>query len=581
MYRPRGLSRRQSTEGGAYISTIQPSSLTTSDITLSTLYYIMSIANITSINALTTLTTAQLDALKRGIDEQIAVDVDIIAANRSTIAGISVEISAPGGLLGQYNTANELYLSSLRGYNLTSTAIAEALSRFSADTSTLSSLYNVSTSYTSTIKSYELEYSTIVVSLQKYASSVYEYEKRYQSDLLELSTNTILYNAASNNLSTISSIVSYDYSTLYNLSLSPQQRSSMSSTYKYDLGLYNQISSQIGSYLITEGRLKGDIADTYYAISSILNISSFLMMEQTSYANTIAYYQSLDDTTESDIKLYSDEISTLTAQIASMQNTNSIILGSIDSEIQTIRSDGEQFFSLYKEALDAECDEYLYGIQEFNSQVGYITASLGIAINANAVAIDNYTFTLIDPNISESLRSITTSNKNTLSNDNGTMNSLIVSINSLDSTFATIVSYITDEKGQKQTFINKRKNIFTNYEVPSIAYSQSQINAIKTEYLAAFADLNNTITTINSDIRQRKDYLKQIQDVTDPLRLQINNFFAKYLGTSDDQLPNALTRVLASDGVTPLGGSVLIPEYTPPDTLSKNAPYSFIEPITF
>jgi hypothetical protein len=581
MYRPRGLSRRQSTEGGAYISTIQPSSLTTSDITLSTLYYIMSIANITSINALTTLTTAQLDALRRGIDEQIALDVDIIAANRSTIAGISVEISAPGGLLGQYNTANELYLSSLTGYNLTSTAIAEALSRFRADQSTLSSLYNVSTSYTSTIKSYELEYSTIVVSLQRYASSVYEYEKRYQSDLLELSTNTILYNAASNNLSTISSIVSYDYSTLYNLSLTPQQRSSMSSTYSYDLGLYNQISSQVRNYLIREGVIKGDIANTYYAISSILNISSFLMMEQTSYTSTIAYYQSLDDTTESHIKLYSDEISTLTTQISSIQNTNRIILGSIDSEIQTIRTDGAQFFSLYQEALHAECDEYLYGIQEFNSQVGYITASLGIAINANAVAIDNYTFTLIDPNISQSLRSITISNKNTLLNDNGRMNNIIASINSLDSTFATIISYITDEKAQKQTFINKRKTIFNNYEVPAIGYSQSQINAIKTEYLAAFADLNNTITTINSDIAQRRNYLQQIQAVMDPLRTQINYFFRTYLGTSDDQVPNALTRVLSNDGVTPLGGSVLIPEYTPPDTFSRNAPYSFIEPITF
>jgi hypothetical protein len=161
------------------------------------------------------------------------------------------------------------------------------------------------------------------------------------------------------------------------------------------------------------------------------------------------------------------------------------------------------------------------------------------------------------------------------------MNNIIASINSLDSTFATIISYITDEKAQKQTFINKRKTIFNNYEVPAIGYSQSQINAIKTEYLAAFADLNNTITTINSDIGQRRTYLQQIQAVTDPLRTQINYFFTTYLGTSDDQLPNALTRILSNDGVTPLGGSVIVPEYTPPDTFSRNAPYSFIEPIHF
>jgi hypothetical protein len=546
----------------------------------------MSVANITSIEALTSLTSAQLSQLSQGIDQQIAADVSTIAANRSTIAGISLEINAPGGLQDQFNTADYQYNSSVTAYQLTSTAIANALSTYNGDKITLSSMYNISTSYVSTLHSYESQYSTIVRSLQQNASTVYGYELHYQQDLLDLSTNTILYNASVLNLSTISSAVYYDRSSLNNLSLNPQQLSSISSTYANDRGLYNQISTQVGTYLNTAAYLQTDISNTYYAISSILELSTFLILDKTSYASTIDYYRKLDDATESTIKIYSDQASSISGQISTIKERNRVIVDGMVSEKATIASNGASFYSLYQQGLNAECDEYLYGIQEFNSQVGYITASLGIAINANSIAIDNCTFQLVDPNYdpnnSQGLRGSTITGKQTLSNDNAIINSIIARINSLDGQFASIIGYINDEKGQRQTFLNKRKQIFNTYEVPALGYSASEIAGIRNAYLAAFADLNTTITTISSDIYQRGLILGQIQAVTDLVKAQINSYFQKYLFISDDQLPNALTRVLGSDGVTPLGGSYIVPEYTPPNpVLLTNAPYAFISPIVF
>jgi len=585
MYRPNRQFNRtnEAMYGGDYISTISTSTLTTPDISLSSLYYIMSVANITSIDTLTTLTAQQLEQLSLGIDEQIRIDQIRIGENLSTIAGIGTQITTPQtGLLDTFNRLDDQYQSSLVAYELTSTSIAETNARYNRDRSTLSSLYLISTFYTSSITSYESQYSTIVSSLKEYASTVYKHEQDYQESLLRLSANKILCGIESINLSTISSSLSINRANLLNPNQTPQALSSISSIYSDDLGIYNQISTQVINCAISTALIENDIKASYYAISSILQISSFLMLDMSSYSRTIEYYEELDEAAEADIARYSRDISTITSQICTLQGTNTIILNGVQSEIGAVNSQGTQFYSLYKQGLEAECDEYIYGIQEFNSQVGYITASLGIAINANSVEIDICTFRMVDPSLSSSERNTASERRSDLTGDNWAMNEIIGKINSLDGQFASIIQYVSNEKTDRRIFIDKRKQIFTTYEVPALGYSQSQLLSIQADYFREFVDLNDIITGINSDIQNRDRILRQIQDVIDPIKGQINSYFQKYLHITNDQLPNSLTRVLADDGVTPLGGSIINKEYTPPNTiLATNANYSFIPPIVF
>ena len=74
-------------EGGAYISSLKIPS-TPSDISISSLQFIMAKANLTSLDAIATLTTAQLQNLTSAIDEQIRADESLIASNTSRITSL-------------------------------------------------------------------------------------------------------------------------------------------------------------------------------------------------------------------------------------------------------------------------------------------------------------------------------------------------------------------------------------------------------------------------------------------------------------------------------------------------------------
>ena len=579
MYRPnRGFNRNtQAMDGGAYISTINTSSLINPDISLSSLYYIMSIANITSMQALTTLTSAQLQTLSDAIDTQIEADNRKIAENTLAIAELNNQINKPGGLQAIYDDANTQYNSKLVIYNYNSTLIAADQIEKAKDLSTLTGLYTISTSYISILANYQKQYDEIVSTLAQNASTVDFYEKKYQSGLLDISTNATLYSTSVYNQSTISTTVNDDLVALNQPGLLPLQLSSISTNYVYDLDTYNQISVQTVNYLISDSILKADLMNSFYSISTLLAISSFSMINANSYKSTMDYYESMESMNDSSIKQYTSEIEDITKQISDINAQNTLMMSALQAEIQTTLSAGANFYAYLQQGLDSECNEYLYGIQEYNAQIGFITASLGVAINANAVAIDNIIFTLIDPTISAASRTANNLQKTTLSNDNLAMNSIINTINSLDAQFSLIISYITAEKIQKETFIQNRYSIFTNFETVALNYSQSQLDAMQSSYYEAFTNLNQTVTSINANILNRTTVLGQINAIVDLQRPLINQYFAQYLFTTDDQLPNNLTRVLDDSG-NALGGNIMPQESY---NTASNSVYALIPPISF
>ena len=569
MYTPR-LGKQA---GGATTETIP-----TSDISVSTLQYIMQVANITSLDALTTLSQSQISSLSAVIDERIAEDNAQIALTQLSIAQITAMINGPNGLQAQYDLADQQYISSLTAYNLRSTILENNKSRYARDVSTLRSLYSQSTFYISSINFYQEQYDRLLSSLQVNASLYSLYEKDYQASLQNLQANSALYSGALVNFSTISTLVQTD---LAQIPVNQQM-------YANDLSTFNNISTQIVKYRISDTTFKESMLSSYNNISTLLGPSSFAMFEAGTLFSTIAYYQSMDTLTDSKIEAMQSDIDSLRYQISDLTASNTGILGSMAGEIASVTTTGGQFYTLYGQGLDAECDEYLFAVQELNSQLGYITASLGIARNANFVAIDQYTMTIL----SYPRDTVTPGIKSALVADNDIIYQVIQQINSLDAQFNHIIAEISAEKIARKTFISKRRNILINYEAQALGWTPQQIADNQADYFVAFSDLNITIDTINQNVSRRTTLLRAVQTILSntlpggtgqSIRDLINYYFQIYLGSNGaNQLPDNLLYLTDDDGAL-LGGSVIVKEYNPPNTILSvmGIDYAFIPPIVF
>ena len=138
---------------------------------------------------------------------------------------------------------------------------------------------------------------------------------------------------------------------------------------------------------------------------------------------------------------------------------------------------------------------------------------------------------------------------------------------------------MASEKSLKRNFVDKRKFIFNTYEFSALTMTLTQRATIQSAYYNEFTVINGIILSINNNIINRKNKLRDINIIVDPLKVRINNYFRKYLGlgTTADVLPNNLTRVLDNNG-TQFGGDIIDNEsYNP----TSNSMYTIISPIDF
>lgn len=564
-------------EGGAYISTLAIPS-TPSDISISSLKYIMSKANLTSLEAITTLTAAQLQTLTSAIDEQIRADESLIATNTASIATLSQSINVSGGLNDQYTQALSDYNIATAEYNRISSLIIADNQKRVRDTSTLTNLYNISTAYTSSISSYTIQYNTLMRQLQLNASTVDIYQKIYEDRIQALSVNKLLLATTETNYLSISSSVVGCNIRLANLSNVPSIRSTISTTCSVDRSTMQIISTDIQKYKGLDKSIQNELYSTFSVIASLINISSLKFIETSSYSNLIAYYRGLENTTTSTINTITADIANYQAEIDRINDINISSQTQFDREVNALRTASVQFYDYLNNALLSECDEFMYGVQEYSSQIGFITASLGIAINANAIKIDEYIFKLLDTDITTGNRTLYTSEKSTLETDNTTMNGIISDINSLDLQFSNIIQKVNDEKSFKNAFILKRKSIFDTYELPALSMTSLERVPIKTSYEQSFTEMNAIITSINSCISDRTSILGTINAIIDAKKVSINSFFIKYLSTNEDQLPNNLTRILDANGDRFGGTSIANQSFS---LTSPESQYEMVRPIEF
>jgi len=591
MYTPRGVKTNENQIGGQTPTYIDMESLKASVSTmvipsLSSVQYIMSTAQLTSMEAISSITTEQLSSLIAMVDKQIANDYSSISVIESTIRSTQTEIDRPNGLSDQYTSAREAYSTALQLYTTQSTIAARDMSKYIFDVSTLSTLYIQSTLYASTLKSYQNEYRAVLSSLQENASTVQMYERQYRGVLSSISSNNILYIQASSSLSTISSIVYSDLVALNNptnIAIRPQ----LSTTYITDLFTYNEVSTTVNKYIISDLTLKTNVSTIYSYLYSTLQISSFDLLSSDSYYSTIQYYSSLEQITVSTINYYNRQVSSLMSDIRYLSTQQLADYASLESQIVEIETQQATYYNYLKQALQAECDEYVYGIQQYNSQVGYIIASLGIIVNNIASLNDTISIQSLDPNISPSAQTFNQTQRQRYTRDTSNIMSIINTLNILDLKFGNIITYIGSERRYKEEFIDKRQSILTTYEIPALRImKQAELDAIRANYIAEFKNLNDIVVNINNQILGRSTLLSEINNAISPFKSSINQYFTTYLTISADQLPDVLTQVL--DDTPPLPnpptlppplGGIAIP--LEPIDPSSNSMYAFIPPINF
>lgn len=564
-------------EGGAYISTLAIPS-TPSDISISSLKYIMSRANLTSLEAITTLTAAQLQSLTSAIDEQIRADESLIATNTASIATLSQSINSTGGLNDQYTQALSDFNIATQEYNRISSLIISDNEKRQRDTSSLRNLYGISTAYTSSISSYTTQYNILMRQLQLNASTVDVYQKIYEDRIQALSVNKLLLNTTQANYASISTSVVACNINLANLLIAPSIRSTISTTCGSDKSRMYNVSTELGTYKVQDKSIQNELHSTFSVIASLINISSLKYIETSSYSNLIAYYRGLENTTTSTINTILSDIARYQADIDRINEINISSQSQFDRELTALGTASIQFYDYLNSALLSECDEFMYGVQEYSAQIGFITASLGIAINANAIKIDEYIFKLLDTDITSANRTSWGNEKSQLETDNTTMNGIISDINSLDLQFSNIIQKVNDEKLFKNEFILKRKSIFDTYEKPALSMTPTERIAIKTNYQQAFTEMNTIVTSINSCISDRTTMLASINIIIDGKKVSINSFFNKYLSTTEDQLPNNLTRILDANGEKFGGSSIANQSY---NLSSPESQYEMVRPIEF
>jgi len=592
MYTPRGIKTNEIQTGGqtaTYIdlAALQRSVSTMSIASLSSVKYIMSSANLTTVDALSSITTEQLSSLVVMIDKQIAVDYASIRELETERTCTMTRIDGPYGLYEQYRSISRVYSTALLDYEQKSRDASAQMTQYINDVSGLIILRNQSTTYAQQLKGYKEEYDAILSSLQRNSSTVQMYEEQYRGLLSNISANNVLYIKGSSSLSTISTIVYSDLMALNNptnINIYPQ----LSTTYITNLFTYIEVSTSVNNYIISDLAFKSSISTLYRYLYSTLKISSFDFLSSDSYYSTIQYYSGLELKTRSTIDYYNSKVSSLISDIRYLSSLQVRDYGLLVEQTNEIRTQQSNYYRYLKLALEAECDEYRYGIEQYNSQLGYITASLGIIVNNIASRNDAINIRSLDPNIPETTKSADRTNQIRNNTDTRTIIGIINSLNMLDLNFQYIITNIETEKRLKGGFIDARQNILTTYEIPALLFStQVQLENIRAAYEGAFTTLNDiNINNINAEISSRITRLGTINQIISPLKANINRYFTQELNISEDQLPDVLTKVLDDTPPIPtppalpnaLGGIAMPFELKEP---TSNSIYAFIPPINF
>ena len=605
-------SQTSQQDGGAYIARIDQSTLDTPDISLCTLQFIMQQANLGTADGITSLSMGQLSTYVLVLQSQIASDQAQIAANKYDIANLNMSINY------LYQPAADLayqqYSSSLSTYIKQSNLIAWETTRYNNDRSTLRALQGISTAYASTLAQYTDEFNDLSTQLAHDDATIARYEAQYRAQMQSASTNSALYALTRAQMDAVSEVIRGEVIVLNTPNVDPYTYNVTLSSFNYNTAIYINFSTLIQNYLYSTLYFQQMYASTFQYLSAMLGIHDINTLGAHDYQALIDDAKQKEDAAQGAIETLEGQITGLQTEINTLNGTNTTNYQILSDQISTLQRNADSYYSQLITEASNLCDEYKYGILEYNAQLHFITSALGIAVNLNADKIDGITFNKITGVNSDVLAS----QKLAYQSDNTDILGIINTLNNLDSyldlngkiikaldgsVYSPDLPLANTEKAYFFSYIQARSTVCGLYEIPALTMSYASTLNIQAAYYAAFANgsnMHNAITALNVAIATRKDTLKEVNDIVDPYKSSINLYFGKYLTNVpistntdgspiytnvQDHLPHNLTRILADDG-TVLGPVYIPPEYNtnanpPIKSNSADSHYAFISTIAY
>jgi hypothetical protein len=340
-------------------------------------------------------------------------------------------------------------------------------------------------------------------------------------DLIEQAQST--YNGALQNRSSVISTMS-GLSTRIGLAELAEQRyastlSTVSSTYALDISTYNGIMQSISTYYKNQSTLSSYLLSTLITLSMLSTQSTIYNISAATYAQSYIGYSTIQATSQSSINGYSTIAGTMLSSVIGLDSEIASLRTTIGTEFVDLNSKANTYYANVKTDLNNELDAYKYGVQEWNSFIGYICSELLIHKLNLYTSIDSVTFTL-QTNITQSTMTGLLQVRQEHVTKQQTIQNIIDMLNNLDTKFATLLEAVETERRDKMLFVDTR-SVLTGYEI-NVLEDETKKSILQSSYINQLAALNSRVDSINGDILQRNQQMSALYTTINPQMNIIN-----------------------------------------------------------
>ena len=289
--------------------------------------------------------------------------------------------------------------------------------------------------------------------------------------------------------------------------------SSLSSIYIHDMATYNATNEAISSYLYIENMLSTYLRSTLRTISLLSTQSSMYNISVANFMQAYQNYSTLEGIAQSSIDGYSSIKGYMISSIDGLDGEIGGLEVTVGNQFIDLNGNAAIFYNNVRTDLNNNLDAYKYGVQEWNSFIGYIASELLIQKLNLYTAIDSVTFSL-QGNITEAQKSILVGQRGTYGSLQTTIQGIITVLNGLDSKFATLLQLIETERADKGAFVSTRATM-TDYEI-TVLQDPTKASQVQGQYVIQLGNLNTRVGAINTDILNRNQQMIALNVIMGP-----------------------------------------------------------------
>jgi hypothetical protein len=289
--------------------------------------------------------------------------------------------------------------------------------------------------------------------------------------------------------------------------------STLSSIYMRDISTYRGITAEIAAYDLRENILSGFLRSTLQTLNMLSTQSSIYSISVGVYMQSYIGWSTLEGVAQSYIDGYMVAKRNIINVIHDLDGQITTLTGTVGTQFSDLITNANTYYSDVTADLNNELDVYKYGVQEWNSFIGYICSELLIQKLNLYTTIDSLTFSL-QANISQEQRTNLSQQKAQHASMQNTIQSIITALNILDTPFSDLLQLVEIERDNKIAFVNTR-SILTDHEI-TVLRDPTQKSVVQTQYIYQLGILNSRVNNINTNILERNRQMTDLNAIINP-----------------------------------------------------------------